>query len=372
MLLLILTGMLLGSLKLQGQQLISFPTEFLSGVAILALVMIVFDGTSNFKMREIDEMSVRILKLVFTFMFLNIIFLTLATLLLFRFESLSFFHELALALIFVFINCGTDPGTVMVMLKDSKSQIPKILQIESVMNTPFMVLLPFIVIDVLDNLQSGVILSQIAQQAVPFLNQFAAGIGSGVMVGIVFFKFMRKQYSERLSPLAIITAALLTYTLAENLGGNGVLAVTTLGLFFGNMIITKKEQLIEFSSVFALALEILVFVFVGLIVEIPISLDFFIRSVGLFLIYLVIRYLSIYFVFRKDKTTKEILFMTLNVSKGIAVASIVFALTTLFTNPANILYNLAGVNSLLNLTIAFMIYSIVLSTVAVRYENYFL
>ena len=52
--------------------------------------------------------------------------------------------------------------------------------------------------------------------------------------------FYKKQYSEILSPVTLIASTILTYILAEELGGNGVLAVTTLGLFFGNVYIKRK------------------------------------------------------------------------------------------------------------------------------------
>ena len=64
------------------------------------------------------------------------------------------------------------------------------------------------------------------------------------------------------------TAAILSFILAENLGGNGVLAVTTMGLFVGNMIVKEKGSITEFASLFSLMLELLVFVLLGLVIEI--------------------------------------------------------------------------------------------------------
>ncbi len=67
--------------------------------------------------------------------------------------------------------------------------------------------------------------------------------------------------------------------------------------------------------------------------------------------------------FRKlDYRFKEKLFMTFNVQKGIAVAVVAFTLTTL---------NITGIQTILHLTLLFMLYSIVLSTVIVRFSNYF-
>ena len=64
---------------------------------------------------------------------------------------------------------------------------------------------------------------------------------------------MKKYYSYTLSPLAMITAAVLTYVGAEALGGNGVLAVTTAGLMFGNLYHVKHmRKLQEFGEIFCL------------------------------------------------------------------------------------------------------------------------
>lgn len=370
-LLLIIVGIVLNILTRGANKELYFPPVFLTGIAILALVMITFEGSSKFKWREINTVSTKVLKLVLVFIFLNAVFLTLTTFFIFRFTSDSIFYEIGLALIFAFINSGTDPGAVLIMLREGREKISKVLRIESVINTPFVVLLPFIIIELMESVWTEEIISTLIEQFLPFIQQFVSGIGAGVLIGIIFFKFMRRRYSQRLSPLGVVTAALLTYTIAENLGGSGVLAVSTLGLFFGNVVVKKKEQLREFSEVFTNALEILVFVFIGFIIEIPFTFDFFFRSFVLFLLYLCIRFAAIHITFKSEYNFREKLFMTLNVSKGIAVATIAFALTTLYVEKSSVLYNLSGVIPLLNLTLVFMLYSIILSTIVVKYTNLF-
>ena len=175
---------------------------------------------------------------------------------------------------------------------------------------------------------------------------------------------MRKAYSMVLSPLAVITAALLAYVIAENLDGNGVLAVTSMGLLFGNVYMKQKFQLQKFASIFSNSLEILVFVLIGIVITIPFSVDFLVKSLILFLLYLLIRFVSIIFSLRGiDFTFKEKIFMSLNVQKGIAVAVVVFSLATL---------NIEGMQVILNLTLAFMLYSIILSSVVLRLGKYFI
>ena len=52
-----------------------FPAVFLTSISILALVMIVFDSTSRFKLQVFDKLSLRTLWLSLVFLVFNAIFL---------------------------------------------------------------------------------------------------------------------------------------------------------------------------------------------------------------------------------------------------------------------------------------------------------
>lgn len=54
--------------------------------------------------------------------------------------------------------------------------------------------------------------------------------------------------------------------------------------------------------------------------------------------------------------------MTLNAQKGIAVVVVAFSLANL---------GIGGIKVILNLTLAFILYSIVLSTITIRFSNFF-
>ncbi len=268
-----------------------------------------------------------------------------------------------MALLFSTLMSGTAPDAVLMMLGKAKSEIFELLEVEALINTPLVVLLPFIMLDFIRSVRVEYIFSKFIEQLGPFIQQFVTGIGAGIVVGIIVFSLMKKKYSETLSPLAIITSALLTYILAENLGGNGVLAVTTMGLFFGNMYVTHKVQLREVSAFFANSLEILVFILVGLIIKIPLSYVFILKSLILFVLYLVIRYVAIELSLKNLRYNfKQKIFMTFNVQKGIAVAAVAFTLTTL---------NITGIEAILHIVLLFMLYSIILSTVVVRFSKAF-
>jgi len=357
-LLLVIAGIIIGHVDYNGNPLINFSPLFLTSVGTLALVMIIFDSSSRLKLKEFDTFSMKALKLAGIFLLLNLIFLTASVIFIFNINNMF------LAMMFAALMSGTAPDIVLTMLKNTKNRVVELLKIESILNTPLIVLIPFIILDLFKDYGEGFFFSRFMETMGPFLQQFVTGIGAGIVVGIVVFKIMRTKYSESLSPLALITTALITYILAENLKGNGVLAVTTVGLFFGNVYVREKETLHEFSSLFANSLEIIVFILVGIIIKFPLDIWFFAKSMLLFIIYLVIRYISVQLCFSKlNYSVKEKLFMALNVSKGIAVAVVVFILAT---------YDIPGIEPILNLILAFIIYSIILSTIVTKLSRHFL
>jgi len=356
-LLLILVGIFISNITYKGEPILEFSPLFLTSTAILALAIIVFDASSRFKIKEFDALSISALKLTIIFIIINSIILALATYLIYRPISPL------LVILFATAMAGTSPSAILTALKGGvKIKIFELLEIESIFNTPLIVLIPFLILDIIKNVQEKFVLSDLIDQIGPFTQLFITGIGTGIFIGLIFFKVMRKRYSPTLSPLALIVAAILTYTVAEQLGGNGVLAVTTMGLFFGNVYIEHKKKLREFSETFSLILEILVFTLVGIIIKIPLTLNFFIISLLLFVIFIAVRSFAVTISFPKQFTFKERLFMTFNIPKGIATAVVAFTLAT---------YTISGIKLILDLILAFIIYSIILSTIVTRFSKFF-
>ena len=245
LLLLILVGMGAGFLSDIGWLPIQFPPIFLTTLAVITLAMVVFDSSSKFKFRKFDSLSLSALKLSVIFLILNTVLLSILTFYIFKPASIL------LAILFAAVVSGTDPSATVMLLAGTRSKLFEFLKVEAIINTPLIVLIPFLLIDVMKNVTDGSILEILSSQAFPFAQQFVAGIGAGILVGFIFFRFMKKYYSQTLSPLALITAALLTYVISESLGGNGVLGVTTAGLVFGNVYKIKHiKKLQEFGEIF--------------------------------------------------------------------------------------------------------------------------
>ncbi|MBU0471348.1 MAG: cation:proton antiporter [Nanoarchaeota archaeon] len=359
-LILIVAGMLFRLITHNGKPVFEFSSTFLISISTLALVMITFDGASRFKLKEVDKFSGDASRLVLWFTIMNIILLT-------TFTNIMFFNNLStknilFSLIFAIVMAGTDPGAVFSFMKGKMLNVIEILEIESIINTPIIVLIPFIILDFITASNSS--MNGFIDHLIPFLRQIIVGIGAGVVVGIIIFKAMKDVYHYKLSPLAIITATLLSYVLAENLGGNGVLSVATMGLVFGNIYVKKKLFLQEFSSIFSGALQILVFILVGFIIEIDLSLILIIKSIVLFSIMIIARWLAINIALQKEKyKVREKMFMTLNLPKGIAVATVIFSLSIM---------NIPELNIIIDLILLFIIYSVILSSIVDHYSKKFI
>lgn len=326
---------------------LSLPTKFISGLGLFTLILVVFESTAQIRFKELDRASLFSLKMTFSTVIFNFIALSFFTwLIVFRMNT----EFLFLSILFAALMCGTAPDIILSLLGASKLKIIRYLEIESIINTPLTVILPFLIID----LQRGISAGFMSSFAGDVLLKVTSGLGAGLLLGLIIFKVMRKQYSERYSPIAIITAALLSYVLAENIGGSGIIAVTTLGLFFGNLDFKQKYSLLQFESVLSTLLRVLIFVLLGVIIKLPLSFNFLWTSLLLFGIYLLTRYFAISIVAPHLPTAHRI-FMGLTASKGLAVVVVTFILAAA----------ISGFEPILDYILAFILYSLILSSIVV-------
>ena len=360
-LLLIGSGLAAGTITYNNEPLFFFPNIFLSAVGTMALAMVVFDSCSRFKWKEFDTFTMSALKLSGVFLIFNLIFLTFSTYVIFN-------TSIFVALLFAALMTGTSPDVVSAMFKEKKGKVVEFLEVESILNTPLVVLLPFMFIELYNSFigTETIIIETFIDSIKPFITQFVAGIGAGFLIGLLAFKIMKRYYEESLSSLGLFTITILTYILAENLGGNGVLAVTIMGLMYGNMYVKQKGQLSEFSETIGTSLMILVFVLIGLKIQLPTDVSFFYKSLILYAVYTIIRIVVVFVSLKsEDYTTREKLFIGINMPKGIAVAVIAFTL-------ASGSFNIEGLSTILDLAILFIIYSLLVSTLFCRLGRFFL
>jgi len=251
---------------------------------------------------------------------------------------------------------GTSPEVLSSFTSVAKHKVLDILSFESIINDPITLIFPIIIF----NVYTGALKTNSIVNS--FIQQVLLGVLFGFMIGYVAFNLLRLIYSneDNISPLILVALSLGTFVLAEELNGDGILAVTTLAIMFANAPIREKFELQKFSNIFANFLRVVLFILLGLIIKLQFSLDFIINSLALFFILLLIRFLSVELVCAKSNfTLREKIFMTLNIPKGITTAILLIIISTLFL----------AEDQILNLGLIFIIYSIILGSISIKFAN---
>ncbi len=327
-LLLLIIGIVAARISYKQIPLIQFPEVFLHSLAILGLTMVAFDSAARLRFRELDTSHRNAARLAFANALFMLVFFTAAAKYLL---GESWLNSLLMAALLI----GTS----------AEHGLPRL---ESMISTPLAVVLPFIALSLI---QLGATL--------PFALNIVIGIGTGIFAGVILFKLIQHSHEKTYSPLVLILAGLLSYVLAERLGGSGVLAAGALGLFLGNVYAKQKITLLD--GRLGNALTILAFILAGLLVDIPYSIAFFITSGILFAAYIALRFIAALISMKQG--IHEMVYMTLNAPKGSATAVVLFALLA---------YPIEGLNTILSTAFAIMAYSLILSFItnlAVRHEN---
>jgi NhaP-type Na+/H+ or K+/H+ antiporter len=349
---LLLIGIILNYLGLN-----KFSKDVVVTVTIIALVMIVFSGSLKFRLKDLGSFSSQAVKLTTIFFIINLFVLSVVTFLLFKLKLY------VLSLIFAVLMYGIDPAITISMLGSIKNKLIKIIEIESIINTPLTIIVPLSLLGILGSpLLTNYV--NISRQFLLFIVQFMVALGLGLIFGVLVTTAIDKLKLGDLSYIVLITSAIVVYILSELLKGSGVLTVTVFGVYFGNYHLRKQMQLEKFTVIFSDILKIIVFILIGTMIVIQNNISFILKGLLLFIIHLVIRFFSVVVSFKKINI-KEKLFIGLNVPKGVDVAVVSLMIIASYSH-------IRDIKIILNLGFLFILYSIVLSTIITRFSNYFL
>lgn len=221
----------------------------------LALVLIVFTGAFNLRFSELKKVSDVSIKLAFLVVVLNTIVLGIIA---------KFIFSLGIvpALLIGAIISGTDVSVVVTFedVLKKHANILTTLKMESIINSPLSVLIPFLFLDFLRSapgavLEPGIYLSK-------FWLMIVAGVGGGLVIGLAVTKILDRMLKEYTS-LLIFSLALLTYGLVEAVGGSGMLAAAVSGCIIGNTAFAHKKAAKEFHSEISDMLRIAIYTLLG-------------------------------------------------------------------------------------------------------------
>jgi len=338
-----------------------FNDEIILVLSALALILIVLETTMDLDLANILKNFVQVLKFNIVYLVLSAYILTLGAYVLFDIPGKGF-EVFVLCLLLSIIIYGVDPLIAMEFFPTKKNKVKEMLEIEGIISGPIVVVFSFFIISYLQATVNDVLpMGKFA----PFIilgKQIFIALAIGIALAYLFFKVLKNfEMSGELSALLIITIAIAVFVVAEAMKSNGSLAVAVYGLFLRGL--TKEDMPKKYTSMIAHILFIIVFILFGIEFFFPDAI-FWLKGVGLFIAYIVLRFLCI-LLFMKDLKWKEKLFMSLNVAKGIEVALVLFIMKLNFSS-------INGIDLILGVGFMFFILSYVLSTAVNHFSDVFL
>jgi NhaP-type Na+/H+ or K+/H+ antiporter len=269
-----------GGLLLSNISLLVFPSSLLSSMAILTLAFVVFDKSSRIKLRLKDKTLKKAIPMMILFAVLCIIVA--------GFIGTTAFgipFKTALLLAFVLFGGVLDPAH----FHHYKQKIREILHSESALTTLTGIILFFIILNLLPTITSGPIYNTL----ITLFLRIITGIGTGFFVGILLFKLLRSaHFGEAIS---ILVAIIVAYGLSEQIGGEGMISVAVLGLFYGNLVKSQPLELLPLHGHFTRFITIFIFMFLGIALKFPTNPTFLLILGIMFVLTAASRVLSLTF-----------------------------------------------------------------------------
>ncbi|MEE9405901.1 MAG: cation:proton antiporter [Candidatus Aenigmarchaeota archaeon] len=284
---------------------------------VLALIMIVFTGAFNLSFSAFKKFSNVSVNLAIIGVIFNTIILGVVAHLIF---GIDWVYSFLLAAVIG----GTGTGVLLAfenILSKSRKAIA-ILKIESIFNAPLTVLLPIIFLDLVV-LQPGALFEPM-RYATQFWMMVASGVGTGIIIGLAVSKVM-KGMLRQYTPLLLLAVALITYTLAEIIGGSGMLAVAVCGILAGNLVFREKKEVRAFEDQLSEMLRISVFTLLGAQIMFTLTMTQTLMVLVFFVAVFLFRPIFVYPTLgkdiRKDLSRKEMMLVSFVAPRGLAAAA---------------------------------------------------
>ena len=320
----------------------------------LALILVVFTGTFNLSIKTFKRFSDVSLNMALTGVVFNTVFLGF-------FASFLFGLDMTFSLLLGAVLGGTGSGAVFAFEKAlfRNRKALTILKVESILNSPLTILFPMLFLDLLA-LQPGSLF-----EPLKYANQFwlmiVAGVGTGLITGYGSAKILGKTLREY-TVLLFLSIALITFAMAEVVGGSGILAVAVCGLITGNMTFRHREDVREFDDYFYEMLRISVFTLLGAQVYLMMSFQAFLLAFLFFLLMFFSRPLFVIASLGKERykmSRKDLLLMGFIAPRGIAAA----AMAPIVTSAMLALGKPEAAGLVINMIFLMILFSVLFSTV---------
>lgn len=158
---------------------------------------------------------------------------------------------------------STDAASVFSILRSKKISFKhntaQLLEMESGSNDPFSYMLTIIVLSAAESKMSG------GSIVYMIFAQIVFGVLIGVLCAYVSKTILPKIAYDGIDTAFIFSMALISYSAASMIGGNGYLSTYIFGIILGNCPIKNKKSLVHFFDGVTLLMQMLIFFLLGLL-----------------------------------------------------------------------------------------------------------
>ena len=266
LLLFLFTGMAFGT---NGLGIEFNSLEDAQTIGMLALSIILFTGGMDTRMKDIKPilapgLLLSTLGVVFTTLFVGLFIYGIS-----RFTHLNIQLSLIVSLLLAATMSSTDSASVFSLLRSQgiglKHRLRPILEFESGSNDPMAYMLTLTLVGVI---ATGTSFSA-SDLILSLLTQFGVGCVMGFLMGKGCTWLLNRidLPNTALYPVLLLSVILITYTLTDNLHGNGYLAVYIAGLMVGNHKWSYRKEMTTFLDGLTWLLQVVMFLTLGLLVN---------------------------------------------------------------------------------------------------------
>ena len=199
--------------------------------AALTLVIVLFEGGSALRLRELSRAAPRSGILAILNFLLSVGVMTVASMLAawvgWLPEGWSWTHGLLLGAILG----GSSSIIVMPAMQQAKveGKVANLVNLESALTDAFCVVTTVAVIDVMVQGSTGA-----GGPAIALVRSFGIGLAIGIVAGVVWLLFLKFLHEHEHAYPVTLSALLILYVVIERLGGSAALGILTVAVILGN------------------------------------------------------------------------------------------------------------------------------------------
>ena len=210
-------------------------------IANLALIIIIFNGGIGFDFASIFSDTPRALALAILGVAFSIFAIAWPIQYLYNWPLLD-------SLLLGTIIGGTSSATIIALVSHArvKEQVSSLLSLESVLNSPIIIVLALILMKAISSGEGGISLAGVGQ-AISI--RFLLGIAMGAFAGMVWLWLLSLMQRESYNDIVTLATVFLLYFLTESVNGSGVISALVFGVMLGNGVSLSKK--LKFSTTIA-------------------------------------------------------------------------------------------------------------------------